>query len=294
MTAAYKSALAAAPPEMRQKIRDGQREWIRSMVASCRPGDPAFPTAFTNCLFAYEKNRTTSLRHMAQRIGGVNFVWQSVNLSAHAGAPGLDHDDSGTLSTSWPKAMVDTPAWRAWNEAIEAAALKDAAIEQGPPPASWKEALSAGTDIDVSVTIELVGEHLVTADIYSYWDGHGAAHGNINEIEFNWLPKEQRELRPDDVFRRGTPWAETIESKCDADLRQQLGDEYDNNPPPNTIPDALKEIVLNPQNWRLDSDGLNVVFRQYAIACYACTPRPVSIPWTDLKPILNSAFEFHP
>jgi hypothetical protein len=209
-------------------------------------------------------------------------------------APGLDHDDSGTLNASWPKAMVDTPAWRAWNEAIEAAALKDAGIEQGPPPASWKEVLSVGTDIDVSVTMELVGEQLVTADISSYWDGHGAAHGNINEIQFNWLPKEQRELRPDDLFRRGTPWPETIESRCDADLRQQLGDEYDNNPPPGTIPDALKEIVLNPQNWRLDSDGLNVVFQQYAIACYACTPRPVSIPWTDLKPILNSAFEFHP
>ena len=46
----------------------------------------------------------------------------------------------------------------------------------------------------------------------------------------------------------------------------------------------------DPENWRFSGKGLSLVFQPYAIACYACTPPPFTIPWADLKPILNPDF----
>lgn len=297
MAAAYRSALAAAPPEMREKLRESQRDWIRNMAATCRPGNANLPgrmnlpAAFPDCLFAYETNRKRLLQHTMQRIGGVTFVWRSVNLSTPDITSGGTGDDQGTLSAKWPEAMAHTPAWKAWNRAIETAAIQNAAVSSGPPPNTWKGALTAAIDIDENVTIESVGAQLVTADVETYWDGHGAAHGNFNEIQFNWMLRGQRELRSDDVFRSDSRWAHVVESICDSDLRKQLGDEYANNPPPGTIPNVLKKVVLSSENWKLGPKGLTVAFPQYSVACYACAPSPVTIPWPVLEPYLNPSFE---
>lgn len=54
---------------------------------------------------------------------------------------------------------------------------------------------------------------------------------------------------------------------------------------------TLQSIVADPRHWSVGRDGLSVFFNPYEVACYACTPDPLTIPWAELKPYLNPAFE---
>jgi hypothetical protein len=49
-------------------------------------------------------------------------------------------------------------------------------------------------------------------------------------------------------------------------------------------------IVINPADWKLEPAGVSIFFQPYQVACYACTPDPMIIQWSDLKPYLQPSF----
>jgi hypothetical protein len=79
-------------------------------------------------------------------------------------------------------------------------------------------------------------------------------------------------------------------ARTDQYLHQALADDYATTVPADQMPKVLREIVVNPRNWRLDSKGMTIAFQTYAVACRACTPDPLTIPWAELKPMLNPEF----
>jgi uncharacterized protein YecT (DUF1311 family) len=283
MAAAYRAALATVPPAMKAEVVDGQRAWLRAIAIACQAGEPGSAESLAGCLLQYYRDRTKFLAHLVFQMGGVTFVWHS-----DAGAAPAAKDQDSPLPqptlwlSAWPQALSAAPEWKAWNLAIESA-VKD-------PPGSEGGAEEAGTDTDVTVTVAFVSPQLVSASVSNIWYGHGAAHSNLNFIELNWLLKENRELKPDDVFRPHTGWEQFLAVQCDKAARAQLGDMYADNPPPGTIPDAMFGIVSNPRSWRIDSKGITIAFEPYAIGCHACTPNPVTIHWNALRPFLTPDF----
>jgi hypothetical protein len=234
--------------------------------------------------------------------GGVTFVWQSTKLTAkddpnENGRPDLHQIEItpgyGTLIASWPQASAKTPDWAAWNQGIEAAALKMARSQMDsnhPTAAKW--AAQPGVDTKVTVSIGVVSKTLVGSTVSAMWDSHGA-HPNHGSTEFNWLLDKQRALKPEDVFKPDSGWAQTLQKRTDAYLHHQLdqgSQSYETFLQPGEMQKALHSIVIDPENWRPGGNGLSIVFQPYAIACYACTPPPFTIPWADLKPLLNPDF----
>jgi len=285
LAAAYHSALAAAPADMTEPTRASQRAWLRAIAIQCQAGEPASAESLPACMLQYYRDRTNFLAHLVFQMGGITFVWRSDAGAAPASKDADNPSPQPTLWTSvWPQALSNAPEWKAWNAAIESAAKDPPGSDAGEAPGE------PGMDTDVDVTVAFVNPQLVSTSVSNMWYGHGAAHPNLDFIELNWLLKDGRELKSEDVFRASTGWEQFLAARCDEAARAQLGDMYADNPPPGKIPDAMFGIVRNPRSWQIDSEGITVEFGPYEIGCHACTPNPVTIPWSALRPFLTPKF----
>ncbi|MGA8741446.1 MAG: DUF3298 domain-containing protein [Terracidiphilus sp.] len=295
MAAEYKEILRIVPPETAMEIRQSQLVWIRKMATHCPEN-----AYLENCLLSEEQSRTDALKHMIYKDDGVTFVWHHVYRKTSGDDPeALDNNgpgSAGSLEASWPSAISDAPEWAAWNMGIETATHK--IVEQsnvdttGPAPKEWKAV--DGSDVDVSVSVDYVGTQLVTSTITNFWDGHGA-HPSTDTMQFNWMLKEQRRIRTEDIFREGSEWNTKLYTLCDAYLHKtldpDLGKDYTAFSAPGTIAERVHAIASDPENWQIDEKGITLVFQAYAVACYACTPPPLIIPWTELQPLLRHDFQ---
>jgi len=64
------------------------------------------------------------------------------------------------------------------------------------------------------------------------------------------------------------------------------------HPPENQSKDDIKSQVedefVHPDEWFFTNEGLSIFFNAYDGGCYACTPKPITLPWADLKPLLSA------
>jgi uncharacterized protein len=299
LTSAYKAALAAAPAEFHDQVRDAQRAWIRRITLDCLPGNPNRP--LDACLHDAYKARTSALEHTMDSVGGVKFIWVSVSFTVPDSPAGTESDRQrgvspvATFDASWPQALSNSTEWQAWNSAIEDTARDLASQGNAGPDRKWKPAWANDLDTDLETTIGLVAPRLVTATISNLWYGHGAAHPNTDSLRLNWLLQRKRELIPEDVFRAGSGWRQILYDRTDKYLHsvldQDSGGNYQKLGEPGAMAEKVHRIVEDPQNWDIDAKGITIVFQQYAVACRACTPEPFTLTWDSLKPILNPEFE---
>ena len=297
MATAYRAVLKSTPPEMVAAVREGQRQWLRSIAITCADRKDAIPGLMEECLKQEYRDRTDVLRGSLVWREGIQFVWRSVTLTASDDPESAQNDrergvlsDHGTLNASWPQANNKSPEWQAWNVAMEDA-VRNMVSNRAQPGGGWKLEWAVDRDTDVTVRIGFVGQELVTATLTNQWYGHGAAHPNTGSIQFNWLLKEKRELRPEDVFRPDSGWDRTIYTHCNKDLQMQLGEDYQKTrQPSDMMSKELNAIIANPHNWKLDGEGLSIMFGRYSVSCYACPVIPVTVPWETLQPFLQKRF----
>lgn len=290
MAAVYKNVLAAVPREIATELREDQRQWLRWIAVECPAGESERRETLAECLLRNYQSRTEDLQHTILRQGGVTFVSRSINLT-WPDAPGESPDweeihGYGTLKATWPQSTNDTAEWKAWNKVIEVAAQSLAAVPEGEssPSGKWLEKWAADGDFEVGATVGLVSEELVTASVGIDGMGHSAGHPGGSWIEFNWLLKQRRELRPEDVFRKDSGWQKTIEALCSKELQQTNAGLYDD------WEKALPRVVLDSRNWQLDGKGITIEFPDYSVSAHVDPAGPVTIPWTTLKPFLQPSF----
>jgi uncharacterized protein len=302
LATAYKAWLSAVPPEVGPEVREEQRGWLRSLAANCKSAATESTAALATCMLDVYPARIKELQAKVVTVGGVTFYWRSITrtepddpadvtpeMKVHEENPGF-----GTLDAEWPQAASSTPEWKAWNAGFEAAvqtiASESTGSSAGKGTAKW--AATSSVDQQVTTSIGVVTPELVTTAIQTMVDGHGA-HPNTNSIQFNWLLKEQRELQPKDLFRPGSGWDQFLQGRCDKYLHEQLdtdGKSYVSTGQAGEMAKTLHGIVVKPENWQLDGRGLTIPFQPYAVACYACTPDPLTVPWGDLQPYLQTGF----
>ncbi len=301
MAAAYRAWLATAQPDWAAGIRQNQLVWLRTRDASCPAGDASNPVA--SCLNEIYKERINQLQQMVQHIAGITFVSQAVTLTARdtpdsAPPAGISEvtPGFGTLDAIWPQASSATPQWTAWNKAVENAAIQAVNTFTGDakkPAQDWSSLVLPGIDDLVTVTIVGFNGKMISAAIVNDYDGHGA-HPTENSAQFYWMLGEQRALKPEDVFLPNSGWDTWMEKQLDNYLHKALDAQSSGNYQTwFTAGDAqktLQELVTSPADWKLEPAGLSIFFEPYQVACYACTPDPMTISWTDLKPYLQPSF----
>ncbi len=298
MAAAYKAWLAAAPASWAAGIRGNQIVWLRFRDATCPAGDANDP--ITTCLSDIYKERIDELKGMVQHIAGITFVSQALTLTARdtldsappAGAtevtPGF-----GTLQASWPQASSTAPQWTAWNNAVVPAIVQAANAGESSSARDWSGLVQPGVDRGLNLTVQRVNAQWVSASIDDFYDGHGA-HPEENFTEFYWVLGAQRAIKPEDVFQPNSGWDTWMEKQLDSYLHKTLDAQSTGNYqswfPGGDAAKTLQGIVTNPGDWKLEPAGLSIFFAPYQVACYACTPDPLTIPWSDLKPYLQPSF----
>lgn len=294
LNSSYRTLLAIAPPQIAAQVRDSQRQWLHNLPIICA----ARPGLLERCLGDAYRQRISLLQHTVSYRGRIEFYWKSIALTAPDDAEAAAGDrrrgafsDQGVLNATWPQALLPTPQWRAWNRAMEDAARDLASQGNAKPGGIWKKEWAIDMDTDISVSLNIVNPDLVTAILSDQWYSHGAAHPNIENVQFNWLLEQQRELRPDDVFRPASGWEAFLEQRSMKDLKEQFGPDYPQSEwAPGFIEKVLHDIVTHPANWQLSADALTIPFDAGTVACHACDAQPVVIPWTELKPMLQPGF----
>ena len=292
MAAAYKAWLAAAQPASAAEIRENQLVWLRTRDENCPAGDASGPVA--TCLSNIYKGRIDELQDMVQHIGGVTFVSQAITLTARdtpATAPPAGSTEAtpgfGTLEATWPQASSTAPQWAAWNSAVVPAIIQAANTDQSASAHDWNGIVQPGVDRSLTVTVERANAQWISASVDDFYDGHGA-HPADNSSEFYWMLEARRALKSTDVFLPNSGWDTWMEKQLDSYLQQVL--DSNGNDQRQYKPGDLPGIVTNPRDWKLEPNGFSIFFQPYQVACYACTPQPLSIPWSDLKPYLQPSF----
>jgi uncharacterized protein YecT (DUF1311 family) len=297
MAAAYQAWLAAASPDGVAGIRDDQRLWLRTRTTSCPAGNAANP--IEQCLRQVYKDRIDELRLRVKTLAGVTFVARAITLTARDGPddvlPGVTEvtPGFGTLQAIWPQASSTAPQWVAWNSAIVPAIIQAANANESSSAHDWNGLVQPGVDRSLTVTVERVNTQWVSVSVLDFYDGHGA-HPMENSSEFYWLLDKQRALKAEDVFLPNSAWDTWMEKRLDTYLHQALDSQSDGNYQgwftAGDAPKELQGLVTNPGDWKLEPAGFSIFFQPYQVACYACTPEPLTIPWSDLKPYLQSGF----
>jgi uncharacterized protein len=292
MAAAYKAWLAAALPGWAAGIRQNQLVWLRTRDADCPAGDASNPVA--SCLSGVYKARIEELQGMVRHFAGITFVSLSITLTARdtpdsAPPAGVSEftPGFGTLVATWPQVSSTAPQWTAWNSAIAPAVIQAANADGESSAHDWIGLVQPGVDRELTVTVERANTQWVSTSIVDFFDGHGA-HPTENSAQFYWMLSEQRALKPEDVFLPNSGWDTWMEKRLDSYLQKVL--DSNGNDQRQYKPGDLPGIVTNPGDWKLEPAGFSIFFQPYQVACYACTPDPMTISWTDLKPYLQPSF----
>jgi uncharacterized protein len=298
MAAEYKAWLAAAPPASAAGIRENQLVWLRTRDASCPAGDAN--NSIASCLSGIYQQRIEELQQMVQHFAGITFVSQAITLTIHdtpdsAPPAGISEvtPGFGTLQATWPQASSTTPQWTAWNSAIVPAVIQVANADEETSAHDWSGIVQPGVDRGLTFTVERANAQWVSATIVDFYDGHGA-HPTENSAEFYWMLGAQRALKPEDVFLPTSGWDTWMEQRLDSYLHKALDSGSNGNYqtwfPQGNAATVLMGIVINPADWKLEPAGVSIFFQPYQVACYACTPDPMIIQWSDLKPYLQPSF----
>jgi hypothetical protein len=156
----------------------------------------------------------------------------------------------------------------------EIAKFKDNARMASPIPGS------PGSAYDQKYTLLSTPGNLFSLkfDIYIYIEG--GAHPTTHTRVINYDLEAGLDLTLDQLFLPGSNYLEMIANYCIAQLKTRNID-FD------TFSSGAQPTPDNYSNWNVTPDGLLITFDEYQVAAYAAGPQLVTIPYVELKTIID-------
>ena len=226
------------------------------------------------CLMVKYLSRIDQLSTVGQKHGP--FIFNRIDLfAAKPSVRGMSGSASGFCiqEASYPQIdNNDTPAADAWNK-----------LAVRKLPVTWD---CRTCDFENDYDIQYANENLIsTAWHYSQYC-HGAAHGmGWGKVENLILHPEIHELQASDVFGPDDGWTTTFQDLAWEALQKEGWS------PPKDHEDEIKAQMLakaiKPDRWAFTKDGIQIGFDPYEGGSYANTPRPITISWEELKPLMT-------
>src|SRR5215212_12006098 len=151
--------------------------------------------------------------------------------------------------------------------------------EEAPRPEG-----SMGSDLNISYSLALAQDDLVSIEykVGSYFQG--AAHPNTFSEPINFDLKNGKQLKLSDLFKPASKYLQAIATYCIADLKKQakdkglLDEEIDKGAAP---------VAKNYQSWTITKRGLGITFDAYQVGPYAAGPQFVLVPYSAVKDFIN-------
>lgn len=108
----------------------------------------------------------------------------------------------------------------------------------------------------------------------------GAAHPGSYSITLNYDLGQGRELALADLFLSESNYLVTISDYCIAELSKQPGFE-------GPFAEGAQPTLENYRNWNITPEGLLITFDEYQVAPYASGPQKVTVPYSELRGLIN-------
>ncbi len=270
----YRERLALLSPQGGHLLQESERSWLRFIGIVCASDGPETKAWLRRkfCLTLQYNQRIKQLEKAAEKLGP--YVFNRIDL--FWAQPSGDETGSATgfyiRHAAYPRIdNATSPELRAWNQAN---------IRDLP-----KEGVCGPGDYDVDYEVGYANARIVSVQWSDSTYCHGTPHG-IWSVKSNntVLSPRLRPLTPQDLFGSGETWTSTIRERFWTALTQAGWKPLDNQP---NFKRQIEDDFVHPDRWLFTRDGLQVAFEAYEGGCYACTPRPVTVPWSELKPLLS-------
>lgn len=187
-----------------------------------------------------------------------------------------------TIKAAYPQALGGDARFIKLNQELKSLALKgvadfkkDFAVPEQRGP--------SGSTYDLSYSLELATNHLVSFTFYVDPYYEGAAHPLHLSFTFNYDLDTGHELKLADLFRPHSSYLKPISDYAISDLSKQLADDLDLD----WIKRGAGPEADNYKSWAITREGLKVTFDPYQVASYAAGPHEVVIPFRVLRSIIE-------
>ncbi|HZS43182.1 MAG TPA: RsiV family protein [Candidatus Paceibacterota bacterium] len=111
----------------------------------------------------------------------------------------------------------------------------------------------------------------------------GAAHPGSNVLTLNYNLVTADVLSLANLFKPGAQYLEAISEYSIKTLKKNLGTDAE----PAAIEEGAAPKQENFNAFLVTDNGLEIIFTEYQVAAYAAGEQEVTIPWSELKDILN-------
>lgn len=278
----YEARKALLSSEGAELLKKSQLSWLRFVYTVCAvTGNAkiANDEKASTCIEGRYRDRLTQLEEVGRRFGP--FLLNRIDLYSAK----LATDESGEVPgfyvrhVAYPQIDRPTrPSAFAWNSR-QIKSLSEADFSY------TNDDDNSDSDDERSYYISFVNDHVLSMLNIRYSYSHGSPHGmGTDQVESIVLP-DFRSLAVEDIFDtnlHALPALLTL-------FREAYSKE--GWPPAGAIApeniEAAERKVIDSNRWLLTTDGLQVPFSPYEVGCYVCSPPLVTIPWSDLKPLLS-------
>ena len=174
----------------------------------------------------------------------------------------------------------DDPRVTAFNQRLNDLIVKEVDMWRQSFQQSPVTPNSNGSSLDVKYT--LVSQ---IADLWSFkfefsFYSDGAAHPGSYSITTNYDLGQGRELALGDLFLLNSNYLETIATYCANELsKQPFADPV--------FMEGAKPTVENYRTLNISPEGLRITFDEYQVAPYAAGPQAVTVPYAELKSLID-------
>ncbi len=116
-------------------------------------------------------------------------------------------------------------------------------------------------------------------DFHGYADG--AAHPFHYSLTINYDLQDGQKISLSDLFAEESGYLKAISSYCIAELSKRDIGFYGG------FEHGAEPTAENYRNWNIANEGLLITFDEYQVAPYAAGPQIVTIPYNELKSLVN-------
>ena len=186
-----------------------------------------------------------------------------------------------TISSQTPQlAGSDDPRVQTLNQRLNELVQKEVDIFRQGFLQSPATPISSGSFLEVTYTL--------TAQINDIWSfkfdfsfySDGAAHPGLYSITMNYDLGQGKELLLGDLFIANSNYLEAISNYCITELSRQPFFE-------GPFQEGAWPTVENYRNWNIAADGLMITFDEYQVAPYAAGPQIVTVPYSEIRQIID-------
>jgi hypothetical protein len=161
--------------------------------------------------------------------------------------------------------------------------IKD--VSDNPPnpnlPANLQNAVS---ELTITAQVAQASNNFVSVQFEVMDSQPGMAHPNNYNLVFNYDVKNNKQLNLADLFNPGSNYLQTLSDLAKADLQNQMKDQ------PNIVDFINQGASPTAENFKLftlSPTGLNIIFNPATVAPDYVGTKVVTVPFSQLKSVLN-------